>query len=197
MNCLRHVKYALENKYSNGCSEEGKDLKPEEVLVKDEVGEERSGAGGTLRDFGAKTANASHYKTSSKVNNKTFTTQQISPISNTKMPRKPKHVEEEEEEDEDLEDLEGDEEEEDEDEDADLRPEELPKVEPYKVLGIEKTATADEIKLAYRKAALKNHPGTNIPFHLTFEPTGHGGTHCSNLSSRLAHSWLSLRLHSC
>jgi preprotein translocase subunit Sec63 len=88
------------------------------------------------------------------------------------MPRKPKHVEEEEEEDEGLEDLEGDEEGEDSDSDsdADLRPlerEELPKVEPYKVLGIEKTATADEIKLAYRKAALKNHPGTNIPFHLS------------------------------
>jgi hypothetical protein len=158
------VKYALENKYSNDCSEEGKDLKPGEVLVKD-------GPGGTLRDFGAKTANASHYKTYSKVNNKTFTTQQISPISNTKMPHRPKHVEEEEEEDEDLEDLEGDEEQDsDSDSDADLRPletEELPKVEPYKVLGIEKTATADEIKLAYRKAALKNHPGTNIPFHLS------------------------------
>jgi DnaJ-class molecular chaperone len=81
------------------------------------------------------------------------------------MPRKVKYEEEEEEEDEDLEDLEGDE-----DEDADLRGlerDELPKVEPYKVLGIEKTATADEIKLAYRKAALKNHPGTNITFHLS------------------------------
>jgi hypothetical protein len=80
------------------------------------------------------------------------------------MPRKPKHVEEEEEEDEGLEDLEGDEEEEDL---RALEREELPKVEPYKVLGIEKTATADEIKLAYRKAALKNHPGTNISFHLS------------------------------
>jgi DnaJ domain len=121
------------------------------------------------------------------------------------MPRRPKHEEEEEEEDEELEDLEGDEEEEeeeeDEDSDADLRPlekDELPKVEPYKVLGIDKTATADEIKLAYRKAALKNHPGTNILFHLSLlESTGHGGPHCSNLSSRLADSWLSLRLHSC
>jgi DnaJ-class molecular chaperone len=71
------------------------------------------------------------------------------------MPRKQKHeevVEEEEEEEEDLEDLEAD---------------ELPKVEPYKVLDIEKTATIDEIKLAYRKAALKNHPGTNITFHVS------------------------------
>jgi preprotein translocase subunit Sec63 len=32
--------------------------------------------------------------------------------------------------------------------------------EPYSVLGIEKTATADEIKTAYRKSALKHHPGT-------------------------------------
>jgi hypothetical protein len=145
-------------------------LGPGEVLVKDEVGEEwnREGAGGTLRDFGAKSANASHYKTPSKVNNKTFTAQQNSSISNTKMPRKPKYVEEEEEEEEELENLEGDEEEED--SDADLRPlekDDLPVVEPYKVLDIEKTATADEIKLAYRKAALKNHPGTSITLHLS------------------------------
>jgi len=35
-----------------------------------------------------------------------------------------------------------------------------PSINPYEVLGIEKTATADEVKSAYRKAALKNHPGT-------------------------------------
>ncbi|KFY87631.1 hypothetical protein V500_06861 [Pseudogymnoascus sp. VKM F-4518 (FW-2643)] len=33
-----------------------------------------------------------------------------------------------------------------------------PLINPYEVLGIEKTATANEVKSAYRKAALKNHP---------------------------------------
>jgi DnaJ family protein C protein 9 len=32
-------------------------------------------------------------------------------------------------------------------------------INPYEVLSIEKTATPDEIKSAYRKAALKHHPG--------------------------------------
>ncbi|KJZ78461.1 hypothetical protein HIM_01852 [Hirsutella minnesotensis 3608] len=33
-----------------------------------------------------------------------------------------------------------------------------PSVEPYEVLGLDREATADQIKSAYRKAALKNHP---------------------------------------
>ncbi|KAG6139327.1 hypothetical protein E4U34_006097 [Claviceps purpurea] len=35
---------------------------------------------------------------------------------------------------------------------------EPPVVDPYEVLGLEKEATADQIKSAYRKAALQNHP---------------------------------------
>lgn len=41
----------------------------------------------------------------------------------------------------------------------DLEVDEPPTVEPYEVLGIGKTATADQVKSAYRKAALKWHPG--------------------------------------
>jgi DnaJ-class molecular chaperone len=36
---------------------------------------------------------------------------------------------------------------------------EPPIIDPYEVLGLERDATADQIKSAYRKAALKNHPG--------------------------------------
>ncbi|KAK4081047.1 uncharacterized protein Triagg1_2579 [Trichoderma aggressivum f. europaeum] len=35
---------------------------------------------------------------------------------------------------------------------------EPPAIDPYEVLGLERTATADQVKSAYRKAALKNHP---------------------------------------
>ena len=32
-------------------------------------------------------------------------------------------------------------------------------IDPYEVLGLKTTATEDEVKKAYRLAALKNHPG--------------------------------------
>lgn len=41
----------------------------------------------------------------------------------------------------------------------DLVDNEPPSVNPYEVLGLEKTASQDEVKSAYRKAALKHHPG--------------------------------------
>jgi DnaJ family protein C protein 9 len=34
-----------------------------------------------------------------------------------------------------------------------------PAIDPYEVLGLEVEATADEVKKAYRKMALKCHPG--------------------------------------
>lgn len=34
-------------------------------------------------------------------------------------------------------------------------------VNPYKVLGLSKTSTATEVKTAYKKLALKHHPGTS------------------------------------
>lgn len=38
---------------------------------------------------------------------------------------------------------------------------EPPVIDPYEVLGLERTATPDEIKKAYRKASLRTHPGTS------------------------------------
>jgi DnaJ family protein C protein 9 len=32
-------------------------------------------------------------------------------------------------------------------------------INPYEVLGVEEKSTADQIKSAYRKQALKHHPG--------------------------------------
>lgn len=47
----------------------------------------------------------------------------------------------------------------DEEEDADLEADGPPSIEPYAVLGLDKEATADDVKKAYRKMALKHHPG--------------------------------------
>jgi DnaJ homolog subfamily C member 9 len=41
----------------------------------------------------------------------------------------------------------------------DLLDGEPPVIEPYEVLGLERTASGDEVKAAYRKQALRNHPG--------------------------------------
>lgn len=34
-------------------------------------------------------------------------------------------------------------------------------IDPYEVLGLERTASEADVKKAYRKAALRNHPGTS------------------------------------
>ncbi len=35
-------------------------------------------------------------------------------------------------------------------------------IDPYAVLSVAKDATSDQIKSAYRKAALRHHPGTRV-----------------------------------
>ncbi|KAF7904307.1 hypothetical protein EAF00_001641 [Botryotinia globosa] len=47
----------------------------------------------------------------------------------------------------------------------DVADENPPQINPYEVLGIEKTASEDEIRRAYRKSALKHHPD-KAPDHL-------------------------------
>lgn len=42
---------------------------------------------------------------------------------------------------------------------GDLAQGEPPVIDPYEVLGLERSATDEQIKSAYRKQALKNHPG--------------------------------------
>jgi len=39
-------------------------------------------------------------------------------------------------------------------------------INPYQVLDLEKDATSDKIKSAYRKAALQSHPGMNKCTHI-------------------------------
>ena len=43
----------------------------------------------------------------------------------------------------------------------DLTDDEPPVIDPYEVLELERGADANQIKTAYRKAALRNHPGTS------------------------------------
>ena len=45
------------------------------------------------------------------------------------------------------------------DEEDDIEEDGPPTVDPYAVLGLETEATADDVKKAYRKLALKHHPG--------------------------------------
>lgn len=44
---------------------------------------------------------------------------------------------------------------------------EPPTIDPYEVLGLERTASPDEVKKAYRKAALKHHPGKSSIINTT------------------------------
>ena len=42
---------------------------------------------------------------------------------------------------------------------AEIQDDPLPSVDPYQVLGLNREATEDQVKSAYRKQALKHHPG--------------------------------------
>lgn len=46
-----------------------------------------------------------------------------------------------------------------------------PTINPYEVLGLEREATADEVKKAYRKMALKHHPGKLGLYFVAFSDT--------------------------
>jgi DnaJ homolog subfamily C member 9 len=49
--------------------------------------------------------------------------------------------------------------------DDDLEVDEPPtSINPYRVLSVEKAASPDEIKTAYRKLALRHHPGKRDDF---------------------------------
>ena len=45
---------------------------------------------------------------------------------------------------------------------ADLAEDPPKAVNPYKALGLSKTATTAEVKTAYKKLALKHHPGKTL-----------------------------------
>lgn len=48
---------------------------------------------------------------------------------------------------------------------------EPPTIDPYEILDLEKSASADDVKRAYRKAALRHHPGK--PFSCRNSPLPH------------------------
>jgi preprotein translocase subunit Sec63 len=67
----------------------------------------------------------------------------------------------------------------------DLELDDPPSVEPYEVLAVEKTATQDQIKTAYRKAALKWHPGKLDPL-LPLSPSTNSTKTRSNPKTKMS-----------